>query len=177
MHTQVLKSASALGESFSSRHVRELHTLLALQPGAAKVDAHLGKLRELQQLEFHSEQLSYSFRSSLMRDVIYTSMTFENRKALHTAAADLLLQGPHADGRTTHTKYLAAYYHLRQAENEPRVLCLTTDAAQQALLGTNWNDAIDVLELGLDALEEATRTRTLTLTLTLTLALTLTTDH
>ena len=177
MHTQVLKSASALGESFGSRHVRELHTLLTLQPSAAKVDAHLGKLRELQQLEFHSEQLSYSFRSSLMRDVIYTSMTFENRKALHTAAADLLLQGPHADGRTTHTKYLAAYYHLRQAENEPRVLCLTTDAAQQALLGTNWNDAIDVLELGLDALEEATRTRTLTLTLTLTLALTLTTDH
>lgn len=148
---QVLKSASALGESFGSRHVRELHTLLALQPSAAKVDAHLGKLHELQQLEFHSEQLSYSFRSSLMRDVIYTSMTFESRKALHTAAADLLLQG---HGRATHTKHLAAYYHLRQAENEPRVLCLTTDAAQQALLGTNWNDAIDVLELGLDALEE-----------------------
>ena len=171
MHTQVLKSASALGESFGSRHVRELHTLLALQPSAAKVDAHLGKLHELQQLEFHSEQLSYSFRSSLMRDVIYTSMTFESRKALHTAAADLLLQG---HGRATHTKHLAAYYHLRQAENEPRVLCLTTDAAQQALLGTNWNDAIDVLELGLDALEEeSTRTRTLTLTLALTLTVTL----
>ena len=33
------------------------------------------------------------------------------------------------------------------------MLCLTTDAAQQALLGTNWNDAIDVLDLGLDVLE------------------------
>ena len=32
-----------------------------------------------------------------------------------------------------------------------------TGAAQQALLGTNWNDAIDVLELGLDALEEEGR--------------------
>ena len=39
MHTQVLKSASALGESFGSRHVRELHTLLALQPSSSKVDA------------------------------------------------------------------------------------------------------------------------------------------
>jgi len=101
----------------------------------------------------------YSFRSSLMRDVIYTSMTFENRKALHTAAADLLLQAStdtltltpalalalaltlaltdlllQGDGRAAHTKYLAAYYHLRQAENEPRVLGLTTDAAQQARL-------------------------------------------
>ena len=93
-----------------------------------QVDANLGKLRELHQLEFNSEQLSYSFRSSLMRDVIYTSMTYENRKALHTAAADLLLQG----GKSSHTKYLAAYYHLRQAEDEPRVLRLTTDAAQQA---------------------------------------------
>ena len=96
-----------------------------------------------------------------MRDVIYTSMTFENRKALHTAAADLLLQAStdtltltpalalalalaltlaltdlllQGDGRAAHTKYLAAYYHLRQAENEPRVLGLTTDAAQQARL-------------------------------------------
>ena len=93
-----------------------------------QVDANLGKLRELHQLEFNSEQLSYSFRSSLMRDVIYTSMTYENRKALHTAAADLLLQG----GKSSHTKYLAAHYHLRQAEDEPRVLRLTTDAAQQA---------------------------------------------
>ena len=151
---QVLKSASALGESFGSRQVRELHELLELQPSSAKVDAHLCKLRELQQLEFQPEQLAYSFRSSLMRDVIYTSMTFENRKALHTAAADLLLQG---HGRAAHTKYLAAYYHLRQAEDAPRVLSLTTDAAQQALLGTNWNDAIDVLELGLDALEEEGR--------------------
>ena len=83
----MLKSASALGESFSSRHVRELptllacnrmflepatvcnggcdrvqvrelHAVLALQPASSKVDANLGKLRELQQLEFHSEQLS-----------------------------------------------------------------------------------------------------------------------
>ena len=38
--------------------VRELHAVLALQPASSKVDANLGKLRELQQLEFHSEQLS-----------------------------------------------------------------------------------------------------------------------
>ena len=63
------------------------------------VFSNLEQLRELQQLEFQPEQLAYSFRSSLMRDVIYTSMTFENRKALHTAAADLLLQG---HGRAAH---------------------------------------------------------------------------
>jgi len=175
---QVLRSASALGESFKSHEIRDIHTKLALQPGASKVDANLSKLRELKLFEYYSEQLAYSFRSSIMRNVIYTSLTFQNRKMLHTAAAELLLDAnkkPSSSSATAGsssmtaststttnakrdgggpTQYLKAMWHLRAAENDPRALELVTDAVQQALNGTSWNEALDLLEFGDELLNE-----------------------
>ena len=169
---QVLRSASALGESFKSHEIRDIHTKLTLQPAASKVDANLSKLRELKLFEYYSEQLAYSFRSSIMRNVIYTSLTFQNRKMLHTAAAELLLDANKksnsssatatsssmtaSTSTTTNakrdsggpTQYLKAMWHLRAAENDPKALELVTDAVQQALNGTSWNEALDLLEFG-----------------------------
>jgi len=160
---QVLKSASALGESFASRPVRDIHTRLKLEPSASKVDNYLGKLRELKLFEYNSELLAYSFRSSIMQDVIYTSLTFENRKLLHTAAADNILESASGkdgkDGKDGKegggpTQYLKALHHLLKAENEPKVLANVTDAAQQAMAGCSWNEALDVIDLGDDLVRE-----------------------
>eukprot|EP00965_Chrysotila_dentata_P239748 6203289-Pleurochrysis_carterae.AAC.1 len=66
----------------------------------------------------------------MLRDVIYASITFEMRKRLHNAAADLVL----AEASIAHTRdnvLLLAFMHYKAAEQWEQLLQLAADAAQQ----------------------------------------------
>ena len=85
---QALRTGSALGESFEGTTVRAIHKAIP-ELNARTVDEALRHLKSGKTLEFSSSAGglggTYAFHSSLLRDVVYFNMTFEQRRKLLAA--------------------------------------------------------------------------------------------
>ena len=127
----VLRTASALGNDFTSHALREMHDFLQLSPTGGALDGCLETLRKLGVLVLDGWggwgdkgggaaglQSTNAFRSAMLRDVVYTSLTFEQRKQLHAAAAQMLLK---KQTRRRQAPYLLALNHYKAAEDDVKV--------------------------------------------------------
>lgn len=116
----MLKTASAMGDALTSKALRDVHASLDIQPTGSRLDEALRRLRQTRILEFALETKTYSFRSAMLRDVIYANMTYEQRKRVHEAAAAALVEeSSKSDGHAA--AHLSALKHYRAAENWKQV--------------------------------------------------------
>jgi tetratricopeptide (TPR) repeat protein len=81
-----LKVASVLGRTFDAANLRDLFPVADARPQVPAVLRELARL-ELTQRE-QPEQSSYLFRHAITQEVAYNLMLFEQRRALHEAAAE-----------------------------------------------------------------------------------------
>jgi len=140
----VLKTAAVMGDALTSKQLRDVHRSLAIQPTGSRLDESLRRLRHTGLLEFGLESKTYSFRSAMLRDVVYSNLTYEQRQRVHEAAAQAELSATH-EGRATN--HLSALKHYKAAENWIQVMLLAADAAEQALGCASWEEAVSVTTL------------------------------
>lgn len=116
----VLKTACAMGVALTSKSLRDVHASLAIQPTGSRLDDALRRLRHARILEFALDTKTYSFRSAMLRDVVYSNLTFEQRQRVHEATAKALVaESERRDGHAT--AHLSALKHYKAAENWTQV--------------------------------------------------------
>jgi hypothetical protein len=116
----VLKTASAMGDALTSKSLRDVHAALSIQPTGSRLDDALRRLRHGRILEFALDTKTYSFRSAMLRDVVYSNLTYEQRQRLHQATATALVaESEKGDGHAT--AHLSALKHYKAAENWTQV--------------------------------------------------------
>ena len=135
--------------------MRAIHKAIP-ELNARTVDEALRHLKSGKTLEFSSSAGglggTYAFHSSLLRDVVYFNMTFEQRRKLHLAAAEVTLADRRVD---SDARLLPAVHHYRAAEDSASVMRLAAAAARRALVDVSWAEALDLLELAHDLHERS----------------------
>jgi len=139
----VLQTASAMGDALSSKALRDVHRQLDMKPEGSRLDECLRKLRGYRYLEFALDSKTYSFRSAMLRDVLYSNLPFEKRKRVHEATARGIVAEA-ARGDAKEAAFLSALKHYKTAENWGQVMLLAADAAEQALSCASWEEAVSV---------------------------------
>ena len=124
-----LKVASVIGRVFSLRLLRDLYPI---EDDRAALPAHLHTLKrlDLTRLETPDPDLTYSFKHTITREVVYNLMLVAQRRDLHRAAAEWYERN-HAHDLTPLYALLA--HHWGQAEVESRAIDYLEKAGAQAL--------------------------------------------
>jgi class 3 adenylate cyclase/tetratricopeptide (TPR) repeat protein len=130
----VLKVASAIGQTFSSAILGRV--------SAGPLDAHtLERLVDRQLIEPLPEADTFAFRHSLIREVAYGLMPVSQRRALHTALAQVLEE----DGPKSDRALLAHHYY--HANDHERTVRHADAAATDALRAGAYREAAYFLDL------------------------------
>jgi hypothetical protein len=144
---RILRAASIFGAAFWARGVTELVGGL---PGVSEALESLAE-RELVQRRAESRfrgESEWTFRHALLREAVYGTLTDEDRTLGHRLAGQWLVRAGESDAVTIaehfergHDRTQAAEWYLR--------------AAERALAGNDWREAITCAERGLPLANEA----------------------
>lgn len=109
---RILRVASVVGRIFAYRVVSSVQNYGGAEP---IIREHLGYLQSLGLTElFQIESLLYRFKHLTTREVVYESLSFEQRRTLHRRIADFY-EHTFADSLGEHTDLLAYHYFEGQA--------------------------------------------------------------
>ena len=135
----LLQTASVIGREF------DLATLVAITPGVPRETAVL-LLDELIELEV-VQQLSsgmvstYLFQHNLIHQVVYQSLTYARRQALHATIAELIIRL--ADDELMPTQYPILAYHFSQTNQVEDGFKYALAAAEEAVTQHNYRSAAE----------------------------------
>lgn len=141
----LLKCASVIGLRFEQ-------SLLESFPDAAplgRLEEDLAALVDEELIERCAEQNSpmFAFRHTTIRDVVYATLLFEQRRNLHIAVAMALEAGPEADEQA-----LIIFDHWRSAGEGWRALRYVARDGEKALRGGDYYAAREYFAYGVSAL-------------------------
>jgi class 3 adenylate cyclase len=133
-----LKVASVIGRVFSLRILRDLYPIEDDRPD---LPSHLRSLRrlDLTRLETPEPELAYSFKHTIIREVVYNLMLVAQRQTLHRQVAEWY-ERHHAQDLAPHYALLA--HHWGEAEVGTRAIDYLGKAGELALNSHANNEAI-----------------------------------
>lgn len=141
-----LKTASVIGRLFSTRLLEHIYPLDAYR---LQIHDHLDTLRaqEILALVTVEPEKTYSFKQPITQEVAYQMMPFAQRRGLHRAIAEWY--------ETTYADDLAAVesllsHHWYQAEELDKAIIYSERAAERALQGGNYQEAMRLFARLLD---------------------------
>ncbi len=130
-----LKVASVIGRTFGLTLLRHAHPV---QPSLLVLQEQIGQAekRDFVRLEIPAPQFIYIFKQNTTQDVVYQTLLFAQRRALHHVIAEWYEQ-TYGDDRLTPDSSLAPYYpllayHWRQAEVPQKERLYARLAGEQA---------------------------------------------
>ena len=135
---QVLKIASVIGQTFSPGAVQKLCA-------EREIEASLASL-ERQELLISSgpaEAKTYAFRHALVRNAVYELMLYEQRRALHRAAASLMEREQDADTAASHVLLV---HHWSLAGETDKTIHYANLAGAHALRLGAFREAVRFIE-------------------------------
>ena len=144
----LLQYASVIGREF------DLATLVAISPGMSRETAVelLGTLVETDLVQQLSAGLvpTYLFQHNLIQQVVYQSLTYARRQALHATIAEFIIR---QSGDLLPTQYPVLAYHFSQTDQHQDGLKYALAAAEAAALEHNYRGAADFYQQATNHLE------------------------
>jgi class 3 adenylate cyclase/tetratricopeptide (TPR) repeat protein len=146
-----LKVASVVGRVFSLRILRDLYPI---ESDRASLPGYLHTLRKLDltRLETPEPDLTYIFKHTITREVVYNLMLVAQRQELHRAAAEWY-ERHHANDLAPLSALLA--HHWGEAQVEARAIDYLEKAGEQALRSHANEEAIGFFKRALERDEKS----------------------
>lgn len=146
----ILQTASVIGMTFW------FNVLEAVAPDAKSLKSDLAALQRAQLIQ-ESERIpglgmSYTFKTTLVRDAAYDSLLNTQRVIYHEKIAEYLESNLNSDSIVGYYGYLA--YHFRYARQIKKELFYTLQAAEQARQIYSNNEALERYNRALELLDE-----------------------
>ena len=150
-HQLTVKVASVIGRIFAYRVLRNIYPIAAEKE---RLPDHLTTLEELDIIlpETPEPDLSYIFKHTLIQEVVYSLMTFSQRRLLHRIAAEWYERN-FAGDLSPHYPLLA--HHWIAAEDTPKAIDYLEKAGDQALRNFANEEAITFFTQALTLDEKA----------------------
>ncbi|MDX1415534.1 MAG: AAA family ATPase [Candidatus Promineifilaceae bacterium] len=147
----ILKVASVIGRIFAYRILHDVN------PSGSQDEELQSNLRELEKLditplEMPEPELAYIFRHIIMQEVVYSLLTFTQRKSLHRAVAEWYESDPTGDLSAV---YPLLAHHWTVAEISDKAIQYALKAGRQALENGAFREAIKHLSDGLEQNKKA----------------------
>lgn len=145
-HQLTLKVASVIGRTFI------LNMLVNIHPAKVERSTLLEYLQHLTQqgitdMESFDPELSYLFRHVIFQEVVYTLLTFSQRKQLHCTIADWY-EKSYVHDLVPHYSRLA--HHWLKGERNDKAIYYLEKAAEQSLKLYSNDDVIRFLDIALE---------------------------